>query len=354
MFKRILIICLLFFGVSLYAAPFTQTYNHAPLHQVLHDLETHFSLSFLFRPQDIASAPAVSTSFNTSNWQEALSVALGEQLTYTLRKNIIIITPQPKKQEKPKLRQKTTEAPPPVIQVPIDTIPKDSILLQPKPIERLAPLPLTTPIILLKPYTPIGTSPIDTMRIARLIKAPYTPTATPLSTPKTRLRVKSQQNSTSSISLRHTFQTAVNLGYGSDIQTHIAFRYLLFFKPNWGLSMGLYGEYDAVHVNPQWQTQVRVGIPVAAHTQWMFSERWGVHAAVGAAIDFNMFRMAYESGEPVDYSPEAIYAKGFAEISAIHPINNKYSILIGVYTHHTLTNISPWTVGVHFSLLIGK
>jgi hypothetical protein len=96
---RILLLSFLFITLCASAGgPFKKTYKDVPIGKVLQEIEAHFSLQIMYRPQDLADIPPVTCSINTSDYQKALKQVLGKRLQYTVRKNIIVITvvkPQP-------------------------------------------------------------------------------------------------------------------------------------------------------------------------------------------------------------------------------------------------------------------
>ena len=96
--RRSLLIVFCLCCLSLQAAVFQKSYYDTPLYVVLQDLERHFGCSFMCRPQDIASAPAVGGTYISSDIQPLLRKFLGNRLTFVMRKNIIIITPAPEKE----------------------------------------------------------------------------------------------------------------------------------------------------------------------------------------------------------------------------------------------------------------
>lgn len=97
--RRILLLFFLFITLCASAGgPFKKTYKDVPIGKVLQEIEAHFSLQIMYRPQDLANIPPVTCSINTSDYQTALKQVLSKRLQYTVRKNIIIITvvkPQP-------------------------------------------------------------------------------------------------------------------------------------------------------------------------------------------------------------------------------------------------------------------
>lgn len=111
--RRIILLFFLFITLCASAGgPFKKTYKDVPIGKVLQEIEAHFSLQIMYRPQDLAGIPPVTCNINTSDYQTALKQVLGKRLQYTVRKNIIVITvvkPQPSSaQSKP---QTQTQAP---------------------------------------------------------------------------------------------------------------------------------------------------------------------------------------------------------------------------------------------------
>ncbi len=91
--RRILLLFFLFITLCASAGgPFKKTYKDVPIGKVLQEIEAHFSLQIMYRPQDLADIPPVTCSINTSDYQTALKQVLGKRLQYTVRKNIIVIT----------------------------------------------------------------------------------------------------------------------------------------------------------------------------------------------------------------------------------------------------------------------
>jgi hypothetical protein len=112
--RRILLLFFLF--ITLYASaggPFKKNYKDVPVGKVLQEIESHFSLQLMYRPQDLADIPPVTCSINTSDYQTALKQVLGKRLQFTVRKNIIVITvvkPQPSSAQ-PKTQTQTPAQP---------------------------------------------------------------------------------------------------------------------------------------------------------------------------------------------------------------------------------------------------
>ena len=307
--RRNLLIVLLAFSCQLSAGNFQKSYYDTPLHVVLQDLERHFGCSFMCRPQDIASAPAVGGTYIGSDIQPLLHKFLGNRLTFVVRKNIIIITPSP---EKPKEQE---------------TLPEP---IQPQLPEIEIPEP-------------------DTLLIARdlflSLDSLYD---------RGRLKVKGEQYNliderAKANGISHALLASAGLGYGSELQTHIDARYVFYFYRHWGISAGLFYSHSAQHSSGSWLNEGRFGIPVGVHMRWLFSPQWGLHTSASVAVSWPVYKGA-SGAITTKETDETI----LLHIDAIHPIAEHTTLLTGVYGDFSGTGLTPWSVGFRLGFLIGK
>ena len=361
--KAWLVILLLAVSCQLSAVSFHKTYESAPLYEVLQDIETHFGLLFMYRPADIANAPAVKATIRTDDYQTALREALGQSLQFTERKGIVIITPMPKKQQthKPKPQPKIqtviakTEPLPQITAT--DTLPADST----ENFER-EQLYYYAPIALLQPYPPFVVGHIDTFRIARSVRQAVINNQlseiSSLPTEAKSAKIKSTEVQPAKkkpqrygpYMFRHAFQGTGRMGYGSELRTAIDLRYTYFFKEHWGIGGG-YSYNSAFQYAPSrnYNTIVeegRVNLPIAVHTQWMFTNKWGLHASAGIEASIPATSHNIIKGS----------ADGLAVVSvfAAHPFSTHGIALIGIYTDISVTGVSPWSAGAQFGVRLGK
>ena len=307
--RRNLLIVLLAFSCQLSAGNFQKSYYDTPLHVVLQDLERHFGCSFMCRPQDIASAPAVGGTYIGSDIQPLLHKFLGNRLTFVVRKNIIIITPSP---EKPKEQE---------------TLPEP---IQPQLPEIEIPEP-------------------DTLLIARdlflSLDSLYD---------RGRLKVKGEQYNliderAKANGISHALLASAGLGYGSELQTHLDLRYVFYFYRHWGISAGLFYSHSAQHSSGSWLNEGRFGIPIGVHMRWLFSPQWGLHTSASVAVSWPVYKGA-SGAITTKETDETI----LLHIDAIHPIAEHTTLLTGVYGDFSGTGLTPWSVGFRLGFLIGK
>ena len=332
--KGLFIICC-FCCLSMQAAPFKRTYKQAPLYVVLQDMEAHFGCSFLYRPQDVANAPTVTASFSTDDYAAVLRKALGAQLVYTKRKNILIISQAPKKEEESVPQSVVSDVTHSlVVTAPVDTVSEDSIQVEREYL----------PIEILRPGTRLAISPIDTIRIARLrIKEAVSIQHS---------EINRQKPIVSGQYLKHSFLTTLSLGYGSELQTDLSLQYIWSFLPHWGLSTGLNLTFAAQDSSLYWLGEGRIGIPLAVHTQWMFTPLWGVHANAGIAVAFPYPISSEHSMNGI--TNKNVDAIATAAVHAYHPIGQHTILLLGLYGNLSVTGLTPWSVGLQLGFQIGK
>ena len=356
--RRLLILCVFLWGFCPPGGPFVKNYKTAPLAQVLHDIETHFSLQILYRPQDIATAATFTGSINTSDYQTALRQVLGERLTFTVQKNMVIITAKPpSSQTKTSVptsshqSQTKTSPPKPTVQtenpnteeplskkqeeVQIDTTSVDYVYTKQNEIITDSTESETSKSVEFQEQEAISLSQhIDSVSIVEAVDTADFATAP-----------KQIVDSTYNFSMRHTFQTAISVGYGSELMARMDFRYGFYFHKNWGVSGGLNFAYASKKEEPSWQKEVRIGLPVALNTRWSLSSKWGIHAALGAITSFPVY--SEMSSKSVDVIP-------FIEADAMLLVSAHIDLLFGLYTQLSATSISPWSIGAHIGILVGK
>ena len=346
--KGWLVIVLFAFSCQIWAAGFTKTYKSAPLYEVLQDLETHFSLQFLYRPQDVAAAPPVTVRIKTDDYQTALRQILSPTLQFTIRKDIIIITPVPKKKEAAPASTPKPEkipAPQPAPQKPS----KSPLQAQPKPIVKLPdPFP---PVAILTPNTSLAFSPIDTIRISQLRLYAASP-AKP--TPK---KVVKRYKPKFNRPMTHTFMAGLNLDYvGSHMTTQIDLRYGYFFHRNWGISTGIDFYFLASYSNNgatirnKWIQCGYVVLPFAVRTRWEFTPKWGLQGALGAGPSFLMFTNSPGS----EISEREVDVISLAEVDASYAFTRNLTLLFGLSAHLSAISAKPWNLGLHVGFVVGK
>ena len=381
---RFLIVCFLFATLCATAGgPFNRTYKSAPLSTVLHDLEAHFSLQIMYRPQDIANAPAFSGTINTSNYQAALKQVLGNKLTFTVRNNVIVIKaapPQPKTEPKsPPPSQSKPQA-----QAQSKTSPQEPATAHAKPQPKPQPQVLASPqkpktsgvesgndnnnnynkndITTNQPSLNEQKSENQLLEKQETTFLPLPPlNLQPLSLPTTpvisgvrlsgRMTLPKPAKRSSIPFIRsHVFQPVVSFGYGSELMTRLDLRYVFYFHDNWGISGGLNFAYATKPDTPVWREEGRIGLPIVLNTRWPLTRQWGLHATLGAIPSFAVYSGRSGtgiSGRSVDVIP-------FLEVSAQHPVSQHVDLLMGLYTQLSAVGISPWSVGVCLGLEIGK
>jgi hypothetical protein len=423
--------------------PFKKTYKDAALNKVLQDIETHFSLQIIYRPQDLAGIPAFSGTINTTDFQTALRQVLGKRLKYTIRKNIIVITPEtpqsssntsppksnssqtPAKSTAPKPASSqasaTAQAPKSTpVQSPAKSATTNITQLQ---ASATAQTPKSTPAqstakteTLNTTYSQVSanissaeqaqaqvssntttqqTSQPQSSAIEQTPKfteeqiqpsvstsqseqsqisqdqifslppflIPSTDTITsiqPLKTfPKVRLpQWSSNPNMRLSLrvnhNFRHLFQPAISLGYGSELMTQLDLRYVYCFHRNWGIGAGLNFAFAAQKSSASdslaWRQEGRIGFPFTLVMRYKLSRLWGLHASLGATASF----MVYSGKSGTGISGKSVDVLPFLEVDALYPLTAHTELLFGLYTHISAISVSPWSVGLHLGIVVGK
>ncbi len=314
--RRNLLIVLLAFSCQLSAGSFQKSYYDTPLHVVLQDMERHFGCSFMCRPQDIASAPAVGGTYIGSDIQPLLRKFLGNRLTFVMRKNIIIITPALEKTQETVLPQL------PEIEIPEpDTIP---ITREHEEIE------------MLRAYSTLDLVPLDSLYDRGKLKEKGS-----------QYNLIDERAKANGIS--HAFLGSVGLGYGSELQTHIDARYVFYFYRHWGISAGLFYSHSAQPTSGTWLNEGRFGIPIGVHMRWLLSPQWGLHTSASVAVSWPVYKGA--SGAITTKETDETV---LLHLDAIHPISEHTTLLTGVYGDFSGTGLTPWSVGLRLGFLIGK
>ena len=314
--RRSLLIVFCLCCLSMQAAVFQKSYYDTPLHVVLQDLERHFGYSFMCRPQDIASAPAVGGTYIGSDIQPLLRKFLGNRLTFVTRKNIIIITPAPEK------TQETIQP-----QLSEMEIPEPDTLHTTREHEELE---------MLRAYSTLDLVPLDSLY------------------DRGRLKEKGSQYNliderAKANGISHAFLGSVGLGYGSELQTHIDARYVFYFYRHWGISAGLFYSHSAQPTFDGWLNEGRFGIPLGIHMRWLFSPQWGLHTSASVAVSWPVYKGA-SGAITTKETDETI----LLHMDAIHPIGEHTTLLTGVYGDFSGTGLTPWSVGLRLGFLIGK
>ena len=352
--------------------PFVKTYKAAPLATVLRDLEAHFSLQILYRPQDIATAPAFSGNINTSDYQAALRQVLGKQLTFTVSKKMVVIkaVPPQKPQTNPQTNPSAqTKAPPRpttsqgkpqtvVQQKPTVTPPQEEVAVSQE--ETFAPnvadiedsndLVLdsdtvmqeadSAPKVVYNPPTFVALSPKE-----------WPDTSFPDVSNLHRQLTLSQPISLEGRrrAFRHLFHSAVSIGYGSELMIRLDLRYGFCFHKHWGVGGGINFAYAAQRNQSGWLEEGRIGLPVAVIMRWPLSPKWGIHATVGAMPSFAV----YSGRSGAGISENNVDVLPFVEVDAAHPLSEHINLLIGLYSQLSALSASPWSVGVNVGIEIG-
>ena len=395
--RRFLIACFLFITLCATAGgPFNRTYKSMPVSKVLHDIESHFSLQIMYRPQDVAGAPAFTGTINTSNYQAALKQVLGNNLTFTVRNNVVIIKavpPQPKtepktqSQAKPNSQAQTKPQPKPQVQTTLkpqeQASPQKPVTEQAKPqpkpktqdpvfqqekaetnrtvsvndksnnkIDSTSYRPsidnqVSNNILLENQETiPLALSPLNLQPLS----LPTTPSITAARLPKRMTILKPTKRSPDPFSSRHVFQPVVSFGYGSELMARLDLRYGFYFHDNWGIGGGLNFAYATKPESPAWSEEGRIGLPIVLNTRWPLNRQWGIHATLGAIPSFAV----YSGRSGTGISGKAVDVLPFVEVSAQHPVSQHVDLLMGLYTQISAISVSPWSVGVCLGLEIGK
>ena len=392
--RRFLIVCFLFTTLCATAGgPFNRTYKSAPVSQVLHDLEAHFSLQIMYRPQDIANASAFTGTINTSNYQAALKQLLGNKLTFTVRNNVVVIKaapPQPKAEPKVQTKPQSQSQSKPSSQAPANTqvqtkaSPQKSATAQAKPQPKpqvQVPTSSQKPkksgaesgnvnnnnddknddmphsssideqasnIILLERQetTPLSLAPLNLQPVS----LPITPAVATVHLPKQMTVPRPAKRSPIPFIRRHVFQSVVSFGYGSELMTRLDLRYGFYFHDNWGVGGGLNFAYAAKPDTPAWREEGRIGLPIVLNTRWPLTRQWGLHATLGAMPSFPV----YSGRSGTGISDKEVDVIPFLELSAQHPVSQHVDLLMGLYTQLSAIGVSPWSVGINVGLEIGK
>ena len=319
--------------------PFVRTYKAAPLATVLHDIETHFSLQILYRSQDVANAPAFTGTINTSDYQVALRQVLGKRFTFTVNKNMVVIkavaqpsqpkppTSPPPKKSKPPVQTDVTSAPSPadtLVTAGEDSTLKDSVQI--KNVEMEPPIIVYSKELSFSPK-------MDTVPLLLQAKIPQLPKRTVI------------------LPLRyHVFHAAVSVGYGSELMPRLDLRYGYYFHKNWGVGAGVNFAYAAKHDGGSWREEGRIGLPLVVNMRYMLNRKWGIRGSLGASASFPVASGPTGtgiSGREIDVIP-------FLEVDAMYPASAHADCLFGLYAQLSAIAATPWSVGVHFGVEIGK
>lgn len=328
--RWLIVLCL--FCLPLQAEPFRKSYRETPLAVVLQDIEAHFSCSFLYRPQDIAAASAVTGSFTTDDCSEVLRHVLGEALVVTRRKNILIISPAPPKPKPVQVRSVICAES--TIVTNTDTLAPE----EPRDTARYELLGQISylPVELLNPFTPLILR-IDTSRIARYTR-PRSAIIQPLYNPTY---------------LKHSLLTAVSLGYGSELNAQLDLEYVFFFHKNWGFSSGFALDYAGQYTD-SWAHEMRFALPLALRTQWFFTQQWGLQGAAGIQVYFPMAASNGTEAQPFAISSSSVDMAAYAEVGAACVLSPHVTLLFGLYGRFSALALTPWSVGLQVGFQIGK
>ena len=352
--------------------PFVRTYKAAPLATVLRDLEAHFSLQILYRPQDIANAPAFTGAINTSDYQAALRLVLGKQLTFTVSKKMVVIKalPPQKAQSKPQAPPSAQPKAPPrtttsqgkpqaaVKQKPTITRSQEEVSVSQEETSASRVEDIEDSNDLVPDSDTVMQEAGSTPKV--VYNLPTFVALSPKEWPDTSLSVAAnlhrQLTLSQPISLegrprafRHLFHSTVSIGYGSELMARLDLRYGFCFHKHWGVGGGINFAYAVQPGQSGWLEEGRIGLPITVITRWPLSPKWGIHATVGAMPSFAVYSGrsgAGISGNNVDVLP-------FVEVDAAHPISKHINLLIGLYSQLSALSVTPWSVGVNVGIEIG-
>jgi len=320
--RRNLLIVFCLCCLSMQAAVFQKSYYDTPLHVVLQDLERHFGCSFMCRPQDIANAPAVGGTYRGSELQPLLHKFLGDRLTFVVRKNIVIITPTPEKEQS----VVSVVKPASEVSVLVDTISPDTLLITREHEE----------LEMLRAYSTLDLVPLDSLyNHGRLL---------PKGAQADLIDERAKANGIS-----HAFLGSVGLGHGSELQTHIDARYVFYFYRHWGLSAGFFYSQSAQNASGTRLKEGRLAIHLGIHMRWLFSPQWGLHTSASVAVSWPVYKGA-SGAITTKETDETI----LLHMDAIHPIGEHTTLLTGVYANLSGTSLWPWSVGLRLGFQIGK
>ena len=390
---RFLTFFFLFITLCAFAeGPFKKVYKNETIVKVLHDIESHFSLQIMYRPQDLTNIPSISCNINTSDYQIALRQVLGKQLQFTIRKNIVIITTatqapliQNKQQSQTKI-QKTKE-----------TQLQSSPLIETT--QNTADYPYANKIqsnnsddsIVNKIFTDtfniqtennnvniVNNIFTDTLAITEDISSQEEVDTSNLLHNGTIVEIKAVTNTIENVATdtilndsaqnidnkqesksikklhHHTFQPSLSLGYGDALKIQTDFRYVYYFHRHWGLGIGLNFSYDAQKIDStytlSWKQEGRIGVPLLITMCYQFSQKWGIHTVIGATTSF----MIYSGQSNIGKNDRNVDVIPFVEVDAIHPITTHADILFGLYSDMSAIFVHPWTIGIHIGFSVGK
>ena len=148
----------------------------------------------------------------------------------------------------------------------------------------------------------------------------------------------------------HIFHMAISVGYGSELMTRLDLRYGYYFHKNWGIGAGINFAYAAKREVTSWYEVGRIGLPLAVNLRYMLSWKWGIHGTLGATASFPIYSGRLGTG----ISDRSVDVIPFLEVSAQHPVSQYVDLLMGLYTQLSAVGVSPWSVGVHLGMEIGK
>jgi hypothetical protein len=393
--RRLLFFCLILVTLSASAGgPFKKTYKNVSMSTVLHDIEAHFSLQIMYRPQDLAGIPPVTCNINTSDYQTALKQVLGKRLQYTVKKNIVIITPAPKTSpSQPKPQGQTQASTKPVVtqeqpksrsvstQILSDTLAQ----IQSQSTQATIQNSDSTSIQVVTDDTDstnVETAITQDVAISnavmnseeRVENKDNVENQDSIETvenvvkeedriedkiennpmPETKANTEEKTKFEFQYRRRHTFMPSFSIGYGSELMTQLDLRYVYYFHRNWGVGTGLNFAFAAQKAastdSLSWRQEGRIGFPFAVAARYTLSKTWGILATVGATASF----MAYSGKSGKGISGKTVDVFPFLEVDALHPISAHTELLFGLYTHISAISVSPWSVGLHLGIIIGK
>lgn len=299
---------------------FEHTYCHAPLYEVLQDIEHTFGLSFMYQPSDIANAPEITDSFHSNDYEEILRKVLPPTIQCVRKKSILVLVKKEAKKEVGKTPIIPPQAKIITPSTPVaDTVGRKASLEPLIPIEYLRPANLICVHIdprKLEPFNP------DIMR----------PVAAPVPVGKP---------------LAHAFVPSISIGYGSQLQTRIDLHYRLRFKQYWAFSAGLNADYTMSPQNNSAAHEIGLGLPLNFHYIRPFHSTIPHLTGWQTTIGFMpYFPVAHWGGTITTIGVDLVPSVGLDLLFD----NTK---ILGLYGQCSALNGVPWSIGVRFSYIIG-
>lgn len=300
---------------------FEHTYCHAPLYEVLQDIEHTFGLSFMYRPSDIANAPEITDTFHSNDYEAILRKVLPPTIQCVRKKSILVLVKKEAKKEVGKLPTIPHQAKTITPLTPVaDTVERKASQEPLVPIEYVRPANLICVHIdprKLEPFNP---------DIMRPVTAPV-PVGKPLA---------------------HAFVPSISLGYGSQLQTRIDLLYRLHFKQYWAFSTGLNADYTMSPQDNSAAHEIGLGLPLNFHyIRPIQSEKHHLSAWQTTIGFMPYFPVAHFGGTITTIGVDLVPSVGLDLLFD----NTK---ALGLYAQCSALNALPWSIGVRFAYIIGE